>query len=289
MPVEPYSGMRMKGPVYVDRIERKYQVGIRADGVASLWRDLNGYLPRYGLEPIHEITSVGSVYFDNADCDLLRYSLLGRLMIVRLRTYETYGSPPEPMSEYWVEVKTANDERRTKKRFRLKKEMLVEFFDGRNADDAVLQYNRAGGAPDVVGNLYREAQEMVLGMGLKPILLVTYKRIAFQNEVERLSIDWDVAYYHVTRSIYDYSTWKYPLESATGRANKIILELKYLSGEVPSWFGELQRKYPIWEKDYLKPVEGMGYLFEGPLKHHKRADAFRPMIDAYMADTQPLR
>ena len=163
----------MKGPVYVNRIEKKYQIGIRADGVAALWRDLNGYLPRCGLDPIHEITSVGSVYFDNSDCDLLRYSLLGRLMLVRLRTYETYGRVPEPMTEYWVEMKTGDHERRTKKRFRLTKNMLVEFLEGRKPGANVFDYNKDGAAPEVVGALYHEAQETVLGMELKPTLLVT--------------------------------------------------------------------------------------------------------------------
>ena len=96
-------------------------------------------------------------------------------------------------------------------------------------------------------------------------------------------------YYHVTRGICDYSSWKYPVEEAAGKVDKVILELKYLRGDVPDWFAELRRKYPIWEKDYLKPIEGMGFLFQGPLKQHKKANAFLQMIDAYMADSRPLR
>ena len=279
----------MKGPLYINRIEKKFQVGIRDDGVARLWRELKDCLPRYGLEALQEITSVGSVYFDNCDCDLLRYSLLGRLKLFRLRTYETYGRHPEPITEYWVEVKTSKDERRTKKRFRLTKGMLVDFLDGRAVGGSVFDFNRDGAAPNVVHDLYQEAQETVFTMGLKPILLVNYKRIAFQSEVERLSIDWDVQYYHMSKGLYNDNSWKYPVEAAAGRADKIILELKYLEEKTPTWFEDLQNRYPIWEKDYLKPVEGMGFLFHGPLKEHKNAKSFLPMIDAYMADAQPLR
>jgi len=109
----------MTFPVFKDRIEKKYQLGVDESHVADLWREMTLFLAPYGLAPVQEITSVGSVYFDNKDYDLLHYSLLGRLMLVRIRAYELYGRPPEPIKEYWVEVKTAQGERRTKRRFRL--------------------------------------------------------------------------------------------------------------------------------------------------------------------------
>jgi hypothetical protein len=279
-----YRGVEMAN--FNDRIEKKYQVGISESEVAGLWRDLSSFLGPHGLAPVQEITSVGSVYFDNKDCDLLRYSLLGRLMLVRIRTYEIYGRLPEPISEYWVEVKTAADERRKKKRFRLTKSALLEFLEGRDAGESVFDYNRHDAEWELIGDLYRHTQETVLTLGLKPILLVIYKRVAFQSEVERLCIDWDVQYHYVTKDFFDYDSWKYLVEKPTGRGGKVILELKYLQGAVPAWFSELQRRYPIWNREYLKPVEGMGFLFEGPLKHHKEANSFLGMIGAYMTNSQ---
>jgi hypothetical protein len=121
---------------------------------------------------------------------------------------------------------------------------------------------------------------------LKPILLLTYKRIAFQGEIERLSIDWDLQHYSVSTNAYDYSSWKDLAEAPVGKSNNIILEMKYLQGDVPAWFRELQQRYPIRQREYLKPVEGMGSLFQGPLKHHKEAKLFCPLIAAYMANSQ---
>jgi hypothetical protein len=109
-----FSGREMKVPAFNDRIERKYQIGISEYEVAGFWRDLRSVLRPYGLVPAQEITSVGSVYFDNKDFDLLRYSLFGRLMIVRVRTYEMFGRLPKSITEFWVEVKTAVGERRKK-------------------------------------------------------------------------------------------------------------------------------------------------------------------------------
>jgi hypothetical protein len=278
----------MKNQGFNDRIEDKYQVGISGSEVAGLWRDLSLFLGPHGLAPVQEITSVGSVYFDNKDCDLLRYSLFGRLMLVRARVYETYGRPPDPITGYWVEVKTAVDGRRKKRRFRLTKSDLMEFLEGRDAGEGVFDYNRHHAEPDVIRDLYRETQETVFTLGLKPILLVVYKRVAFQSEVERLSIDWDMQYHYVTNGVFDYDSWKYLVEKPAGKSDKVILEMKYLHGGVPAWFHELQQRHPIQRREYLKPIEGMGFLFQGPLRHHKEANYFLPMIEAYMANSQRL-
>jgi len=157
-------------------------------------------------------------------------------------------------------------------------------LQGGDAGERVFDYNKDDASPELIHKLYRETQESIFTMGLKPFILVNYKRIAFQNETERLSIDWDVEYYPVTTAVYDYSSWKDMVEKPVGKADKVILELKYLHGTVPAWFAELRRKYPVREREFLKTLEGMGFVFQGPLKNHQKANSFLPMIDAYMAN-----
>jgi hypothetical protein len=272
----------MHVPAFNDRIEIKFHLGIDEKEVAALWSDLRSFLQPYGLQPVQEITSVGSVYFDNKDCDLLRFNLFGHLMLFRTRAYELYGQPPEPISQYWVEVKTAQGARRKKRRFPLDKAALFKFLVGREIDQAPSDIDPQMGAAEFV-DLYHQSQETVLTMGLNPLLLVLCKRVAFQGETVRLSIDWDVEYYHATTSIYDSSSWKYLTGPSAGKAGKVILELKYLVGEgVPTWFSGLQQRYPIRQREYLKPVEGMQFLFKGPLRQHKEAQYFLRLINAYM-------
>lgn len=278
----------MNIPAFNDRIERKYQIRIGENEVAGLWRDLRSFLSPYGFAPVQEITSVGSVYFDNKDCDLLRYSLFGRLMIVRVRTYEMFGRLPKPITNFWVEVKTAAQERRRKRRIRLKKSELLEFLEGREAGESVYEGNKTVAGRDVIGPLYRETQETVLTMGLKPILLVLCKRVAFQSNGERLSIDWDVQYHRVSYEIFDKESWKDIVEEPAGKSSKVILETKCLESGDPVWFGELQHRYPIRRSEFLKPVEGMGFLFKGPLKQHVQAETFVRMIENYLANSHPL-
>lgn len=274
----------MIAPAFNDRVEKKYQMNIDESCIAELWREMGDLLRPYGILPVQEITSVGSVYFDNRDCDLLRFSLLGHLMLFRTRAYETFGQSPQAISEYWVEVKTARGARRMKKRFPLAKSELLKFLEV----EEFSTYN--GGVPELrsgVGchpELYREAKETLVTMGLKPMLLVTCKRLAFQGAMDRLSIDWDVKYYSAAPNIYEPPTWKYLAQPPVGKADKVILETKLLGDNVePLWFAELQRRFPIGAREFLKPVEGMGYLFKGPLKQHKEASYFLPRIADYMA------
>ena len=274
----------MKAPAFNDRIEKKYQIGIDESNITDLWRELCDVLRPYEILPVQEITSVGSVYFDNRDCDLLRFSLLGHLMLFRTRAYEAFGQSPEEISEYWVEVKTARGARRMKKRFPLAKREFLKFLE---VEDFSTNFNSSEDLSARAGcysELYREAKETLVTMGLKPMLLVTCKRLAFQGALDRLSIDWDVKYYSPTPNVYRQPSWKYLVQPPVGKSDKIILETKLLGEDVePLWLAELQRRFPIRSREFLKPVEGMGYLFKGPLAQHKEASYFLHRIADYMA------
>src|SRR3990172_9309554 len=125
-------------------------------------------------------------------------------------------------------------------------------------------------------------------MGLKPIFLLTYKRMAFQNEIERLSLDWDIQYYHVGTNVYSYDSWKYPVEEPAGKSDKTILEIKHPQGSLPAWVADLEKRYPIRKTNFSKFVAGMGFLFQGPLKHHEEANDFIQKIEAYRPESRPL-
>src|SRR6266576_1675570 len=171
---------------------------------------------------------------------------------------------------------------------RLTKDALVDFLDGKEPQSNVFDCNKDDVSQDDLRKLYAETQESIFTMGLKPFILVNYKRIAFQNEAERLSIDWDVEYFPVSTEVYDHCSWKDIAQQSVGKANKVILELKYLHGSIPEWFADLRRKYPIREKEFLKTLEGMGFVFQGPLRDHRKASSFIPLIAAYMVGSQTL-
>lgn len=281
----------MNEPHYQDRIERNYQVAVCENTIAELWRDLSSYLPRFGLKPIFEITCVASVYFDNQDFDLTRYTILngGRHILVRFRSYENYGESPQPISYYWIEVKIREKDRWRKKRFRLNIVDLPEFLAGGDGGQKVSAYNRGTGTdPVVIRELYRETQETILTTGIKPILLLTYRRVAFQNETQRVCLDSNIQYYHVGANVYSYDSWKYPVEEPAGKSTKIILEVKHPPGRLPVWIANIEKRYPITRTNFSKYVEGMGFLFQRPLRRYKEANYFLPRIETYMANSERL-
>jgi len=279
-----------EGPNYQDRIERNYEVSVSQNEVAALWRELVEFFSKYGLKPIDEIACIGTVYFDNRDYDMTRYTVLNpaRRMLVRLRTYEPFGESPKPLSSYWIEVKTSIKGQWRKKRFRLNRADLVGFLEGREVTQSVLEDSENGVEPGVIRNLYREIQELILTMGLRPFFLLTYKRLAIQNEAERVSLDWDNQYYSVGTDVFTYDSWKYPIEESAGKSNKTILELKYPQGTQPGWIGALEKNYRIQETGFLKFVEGVGCLFRGPLKNYSETDYFLRLIKAYGGEGRPL-
>ena len=279
----------MHGPIYQDRIERNYQLAVGDGEIAGVWRELSLYLYKVGLQPIYAITCVGSVYFDNRDFDLTRYALLngGHHILVRLRTYESYGESPIPISDYWVEVKIREKDRWRKKRFRIKRLDLADFFNGRDVVKSVTGYNQDF-EPKIISDLYRETQETILTMGIAPVLLQTYRRLAFQDEIHRVCLDSGIQSYHVSADVFSHDSWKYPVQEPAGKSKKTILELKYPHSRLPIWLEDLEAHYPIWRTNYSKYVEGMGFLFEGPLRGHKEASFFRPRIDVYMANSERL-
>ena len=280
----------MEGPNYQERVERNYEVGINQDGVASLWRELSDFFPKYGVYPLNEITNVGTVYFDNRDYDLTRYTILNpaRRMLVRLRAYENYGESPKRISSYWVEIKAKGKNQWTKKRIKLARIDLPDFLGGMDASQRLLDTSEAGVDPALTKDLYREIQELIITMGLKPFFLVTYKRVAFQREAERISLDWDIQYNQVGTDVYSYDSWKYPIEEAVAKSQKTILELKYPRNTCPAWIADLEKTFRIRETGFLKYVEGMSFLFRGPLKYHREADYFLRLIEAYGGEGGPL-
>jgi SPX domain protein involved in polyphosphate accumulation len=274
----------VESPFYTDRIERKYQVGIDPSDLSAFCRDVSRYAPLHEFIPGRQITWVNSIYFENQEFDLLRFSLLsGQDNIhVRLRTYEYDGSPPRPIPDYWLEMKIKKEEVRKKKRLKMQGEALGAFLEGRDVAGRILEDNLDGADPENIRSSYREIQNTIFNLGLKPTLLVAYRRVAFQNEIERLSIDWDVHYYHVSQHVHRYPSWRDVAKCLGEKTEKIFLELKCPQGAIPTWVANLKRDYPLWELGYFsKYNEGMSFLFPGQFKHLTESNYFLRMIKAY--------
>ena len=66
-------------------------------------------------------------------------------------------------------------------------------------------YNRTGTDPVVIRELYRRLRKQILTTGIAHTLL-TYRRVAFQNETQRVCLDSNIQYYHVGANVYSYDS-----------------------------------------------------------------------------------
>lgn len=256
----------MGNPIYLERMERKFEVGISKETLPALWADLSRYIPLHEFIPGQQITYNSTIYFDSEDCFLLRRGLLNRYdhFRIRARKYE-YDSTSSP-GTYWLELKMRKEDIRRKQRLELEGRDLQGLLEGKEIGGRVLDYNHAHADSEVCGQVYREIQDIIITKGLKPFLLVSYKRVAFENREERLSIDWDIRYYHVGSPVFSSKCLKDFPDRPAGYDAAMVLELKY-TGEIPSWMSDLQGKYPIWYRSTFSKLDrGMKALLEGPLK-----------------------
>ena len=276
--------MSVESLAYIDRLERKYQVGIDQNDLPAFWRDVGRYAPLYEFTPGQQVTWVSSVYFENKEFDLLR---LGFLSIhggihVRLRTYEYECHPSRPILNYWLEMKTRKDQARKKRRLKMQREALAAFLEGKDIGGRILEDDLDSADPEMARRFYQEIRETILKLDLKPTLLVTYKRVAFQNETERLSIDWDMRFYHIGLHIHRYPSLKDIATTLGEKVDTVVLELKYPQGAFPAWVENLKRSYPIWERRYYsKFKDGMHCLFPQIFKRYAESNCFLQMIRAH--------
>lgn len=273
----------MVNQTYLERAERKFEVGLGEESLPALWREVSSYIPLHEFVPGQQITYNNTIYFDSEDFFLLRHGLLNRYdhMRIRARKYEYDSTSLAGDSAYWLELKVRKGDVRKKQRLKLEGRDLQKLLAGKDIEGRVLDYNRAHVDAEACRERYKEIQEIIIERGLKPVLLVSYKRVAFENSEERLSIDWDIRYHYIGSSGFDYKRLKDFPERPAGYDRSMVLEFKY-TDEFPSWMSDLQAKYPIWYRSSFSKLDrGMKDVLEGPLRHRSDSESLIKMMHAY--------
>lgn len=273
----------MRNQTYLERSERKFEVGVGKESLPALWREVSCYVPLQEFVSGQPMTDNNTIYLDSEDFLLFRAGLLNRYDHIRIRArkYEYGSTSLAGASDYWLELKVRKGDIRKKQRLKLEGQDFQRLLAGIDIERSVLDYNRAYADLKECLKLYRQIQDLIIYKGLKPLLLVSYKRVAFENEKERLSIDWDIRYYHIGSSIFGYQCLKnFPQEPA-GYDQAVVLEFKY-TDEFPSWMSELQGKFPIWYRSSFSKLDrGMKAVLEGPLRHRSDSESLIKMMHAY--------
>lgn len=273
----------MANQISLVRTESKFEVGIGEEAVPALWREVSFHVPLHEFILGQSITYNNTIYFDSEDCCLLRSGLLNHYDHIRIRArkyeYDLTSIPRD--SDYWIELRIRKGDIRKKRRLRLEERDLQRLLEGEEVEERVVDYNRFHTNSKECRERYKEIQGIIIEKGLKPLLLASYKRMAFENGEERLTIDWGIRYHHIGPSVFSHRSLKDFSEEPAAHDQAVVLELKY-AGEFPSWMSDLQAKYPIWSKSYFSKFDrGMKALLEGPLRHREDSESLVSMMHAH--------
>jgi hypothetical protein len=273
----------MVNQTYLERAERKFEVGLGEESLPALWREVSSYIPLHEFVPGQQITYNNTIYFDSEDFFLLRNGLLNRYdhMRIRARKYEYDLTSFPGASDYWMELRIRKGDIRKKQRLKLEGRDPQGLVDGKEINGSILDYNRAHADSRLCHEVYKEIQDIIIEKSLKPVLLASYQRMAFENGGQRLTIDWGIQYHHVGASVFTHESLKDLPEKPAGCDQAVVLELKY-TGYFPSWMSDIQGKYPIWSKNYFSKFDrGMKALLEGPLRHREDSESLVKMMHAH--------
>ncbi len=178
----------MSDQLYQERTERKFGIEIGRERLRQLKQDIAARLPIQEFFPREPVTINNTIYFDSADCKLLRQELASRFDHIRIRArkyeYDRNGLP----SPYWIEYKIRKGDLRKKRRLKLKDGHFQNFVGGKKIEQEVLQYNRSFSDINGFHSLYGEIQRIIRENDLKPVLLVRYFMKRARNEYRWIGI-----------------------------------------------------------------------------------------------------
>lgn len=233
----------------IKRGEQKYQI----DGIGDLHglrREVERYIPLHEYTPGRDTTIVESLYFDNDARELFRPSNAdGAQTHVRLRSYRYEDEAST--CEYWMETKIRNGVV-TKHRFRIGRELVDPFLRGDDVEREVLARNRESGDKSAIRRAYATTRGMLRRLDLKPMLLVRYRRTAFQNDSERLSLDCGISYFPVIGCGRQLPAAEH---IAAAREKFTLLEIKYPVGAFPVWMESLQHRCRMVERKHFSKFD----------------------------------
>jgi hypothetical protein len=236
-----------------DREETKYLVP------PALWESLAGELSR--RLPGHRFTGEGAnrlpdahhyvttIYFDTPSRRLLRAAASAPDRNLKIRAKEYYdlhpslaevATDPTQIVRYqpwlWFELKRRDGSRTAKRRFRLPKRDVAQFFaEGRVTPEALALAEAAEGLRDVVDTC------RAFGEPLSAVCVVNYRRLSWQSDEGELRVTFDrgLASFAPPADLWArrHALVRSVLGAPAAQETSGVLEIKR-RGALPAWLGE---------------------------------------------------
>lgn len=243
------------------RIEDKFIVPV------ELKQELNELLnknlkPDYLDEGIR-FNGMRSIYFDSANCDLMRHHLAkaASRFKIRIRQYVPDGLLAKS-SGFFLEVKAKNSHVSDKFRFKISQESLDKLFKGEELSlDEVTAANPNSLKIELASRL-NDINTAISHFTLRPTCEVTYLRKAFADGEFRVTVDDDIKYKPVSSFNHNELVKNLitpELVDTYVPEKHIILEVKH-QGTVPTYLTEFLTKHNIQKASFSKYCYSMSKI-----------------------------
>jgi len=241
-----YEWSKMKEDTSFRRSESKFIV--LEHSFEAILNELEKHIP---LDTFHlkvPVLQIETIYLEDSKFTIFREYLSKRKFRFKIR-FRRYGhSDKLDIDEIWAEIKIKQKSISYKKRFKLTQELFIPFINGEDIFEKVSLLNR--GVEDLK-KIYCLTQELIKLNNLKPTLITSYERVAFQSKNKNIRIT-------VDRNITHRS---YQKPSIQKKLSAIILESK-ISGKVPNWYHTEENKLALLpQKRFSKYATGINSVF----------------------------
>ena len=241
-----YGWGKMKEDTSFRRSEKKFIV--LEHSFEEIIEELEKHIPFDSFHSEIPILQIETIYMEDSNFTIFREYLSRRKFRfkIRFRRYGRNGVFNE--NELWAEMKIKQKSISYKKRFKLTTELFTPFISGEDIFEKVSQLNK--GFKDLK-KIFILAQELIKSNDLKPTLITSYERVAFQSKNKNIRITVDKNITHKS----------YHKQSKERKLKAIVLESK-ISGKVPKWYKAEENKLALLpQRRFSKYATGINSIF----------------------------
>ena len=214
----------------------------------EILKELEKHIPIHSFHTGYPLSLIETTYLEDSDFTTLKEYLSRRKFRfkIRFRCYGYNGKLDE--NDFWTELKIKQKSICYKKRFKLTKDLFIPFISGENIYEKVSKINeRVKGFKKI----YKLTEELIKLNNLKPVLITSYERVAFQskNKSVRITVDRNISH----KSYQNPSIYK--------KLRAIVLESK-ISGKIPKWYKAEESKLALLpQKRFSKYTTGINSIY----------------------------
>lgn len=249
----------------IEREEKKYI--IKLDDMQEIIDEISKHMKPSYIEKDTDYVLINSLYLDSTDRKSLRLHIGGadHRQKLRLRKYGPNGKWNDEV--VFLEIKEKDGEDVHKARIQLDFKNLDTIKSGKAMvlTEALERLNSPLYTYSTLNKFVNKYNKLVNDMGLKPVLSVTYKRLAFGKGSFRITFDTGISSHPVgllsmsdALKIKNSLDWEKVKEykKSYDVAENAIMEVKFDTINMPVWTKALLEKYNLEEVKFSKYVYG---------------------------------